>query len=301
MNYLNYLKTEHIINMMLTLYSDHQEQMRSIVDVMLTSEWEAIITISQKNSVKTKDIQKKLHKLRVLYELNKRRNNELMLWEKMKSLTEMIEKLTRQRVAASTVNQCMKNQLKRLKKITSKLEKEFMKKREHVDSWAKRASVKSTTSFENHLVFNVDISLSVWNHCKKFKVKIFIKEKKEVKRIMMTTMKNIVRWAREIDVDETLSTRKNIKTMKRWLRLLIFQVKMKSSKRTLKKNDFWIKEISLNICLREVSFEVVIHEIKIEEMFKNIEKKEMRALIKINKDIHSKIIIKKIEWLTKKS
>jgi formiminotetrahydrofolate cyclodeaminase len=52
----------------------------------------------------------------------------------MKSLTEMIEKLTRQRVAASTVNQCMKNQLKRLKKITSKLEKEFMKKREHVDS-----------------------------------------------------------------------------------------------------------------------------------------------------------------------
>ena len=301
MNYLNYLKTEHIINMMLTLHSDYQEQMRSIVDVMLTSEWEAIITISQKNSVKTKDIQKKLHKLRVLYELNKGRNNELMLWEKMKSLTEMIEKLTRQRVAASTVNQCMKNQLKRLKKITSKLEKEFMKKREHVDSWAKRASVKSTTLFENHLVFNVDISLSVWNHCEKFKVKIFIKEKKEVKRIMMTTMKNIVRWAREIDVDETLSTRKNIKTMKRWSRLLIFQVKMKSSKRTLKKNDFWIKEISLNICLREVSFEVVIHEIKIEEMFKNIEKKEMRALIKINKDIHSKMIIKKIEWLTKKS
>jgi len=28
----------------------------------------------------------------------------------------------------------MKNQLKRLKKITSRLEKEFVKKREHVDS-----------------------------------------------------------------------------------------------------------------------------------------------------------------------
>jgi len=52
----------------------------------------------------------------------------------MKSLTEMIEKLTHQRVAASTVNQRMKNQLKRLKKITSKLEKKFMKKREHVDN-----------------------------------------------------------------------------------------------------------------------------------------------------------------------
>ena len=57
----------------------------------------------------------------------------------------------------------------------------------------------------------------------------------------------------------------------------------------------------LNIYLCEVSFEVVIHEIKVEEMSKNIEKKEMKTLIKINKDIHSKMMIKKIEWLTKKS
>ncbi len=145
MNYLNYFKTKNIINMMLMLHSDHQEQMRSIINMMLMSEWKMIIAISQKNSVKTKDIQKKLHKLQVLYELNKHRNNELMLWKKMRSLTEMIEKLTRQHVTASTVNQCMKNQLKRLKKIMSKLEKEFMKKREYVDSWAKRVSMKSMT------------------------------------------------------------------------------------------------------------------------------------------------------------
>jgi len=65
--------------MMLTLYSDHQEQMRSVVDAMSTSEREMIIAISQKNSVKIKDIQKKLHKLRVLYEFNESRNNKLML------------------------------------------------------------------------------------------------------------------------------------------------------------------------------------------------------------------------------
>ncbi len=215
MNYLNYLKTEHIIDMMFTLHSDHQEQMRSVVDMMSMNERKVIITISQKNSVKTKDIQKKLHKLQVLYKFNERRNNELMLWEKMKILTEMIEKLTRQRVAALTVNQRMKNQLKRLKKITSRLEKKFVKKRKHVDSWAKRMSVKSMTSFESHLVFNVDISSSVQNHCEKFEVKIFIKEKEKVKRIIMITMKNIVRWAREIDVDETLLTHKNIETMKK--------------------------------------------------------------------------------------
>ncbi len=76
---------------------------------------------------------------------------------------------------------------------------------------------------------------------------------------------------------------------------------MKNSKRILKKNDFWIKEISLNICLCEVSFEVVIHKIKVKEMSKNIKKKEVRMLIKINKDIHSEMMIKKIEWLTKKN
>jgi len=52
----------------------------------------------------------------------------------MKRLTEMIEKLTRQRVAASTINQRMKNQLKKLKKIISKLEKKFMKKKKRVDN-----------------------------------------------------------------------------------------------------------------------------------------------------------------------
>ncbi len=189
--------------------------MRSIIDMTLTSEWEVIIVISQKNLVKTKNIQKKLHKLQVLYELNERRNNKLMLWRKMKSLTKMIEKLMHQHVAASTVNQHMKNQLKRLKKIMSKLEKKFVKKRKHVDSWIKRVNMKLMTSFENYLVFNVNISSSVQNHYEKFEVKIFIKEKDEVKRIMITTMKNIVRWMKEIDVNKMLSMCKNIETMKR--------------------------------------------------------------------------------------
>jgi len=57
----------------------------------------------------------------------------------------------------------------------------------------KRVSVKSTTSFESYLVFNIDISLSMQNYCEKFEVKIFIKEEEEVKRIMITTTKNIVK------------------------------------------------------------------------------------------------------------
>ncbi len=64
---------------MLALHSDHQEQMMSIIDVMLASKRKASIIISQKNSIKTKNIHEKLNKLRVLYEFNERRNNKLML------------------------------------------------------------------------------------------------------------------------------------------------------------------------------------------------------------------------------
>ena len=194
----------------------------SIVDATSASEWKMNITTSQKNSIKTKNIHEKLNKLRVLYELNERRNNELMLWRKMKRLTEMIEKLMHQRVTALTVNWCMKNQLKRLKKIMSRLEKKFTKKKRHIDNWAKKVNEKLMMLFESHFVLSVNVTSSVQNHCKKFKIKIFIKEKEKIKRIMMIITENIVRWVKEIDVNETLSTRKNIEIMKRWSNLLIF-------------------------------------------------------------------------------
>ncbi len=219
----------------------------------------------------------------------------------MKRLTEMIEKLMHQCVVALTVNQCMKNQLKKLKKIMNKLEKKFVKKKRCIDNWVKRVNEKSTTSFENHLVLSINVASSMQNHCKKFKIKIFIKEKEKIKRIMMIITENIVKWVRKIDVNEMLLTCKNIKTMKRWSNLLIFWVKIKDSKKILKKNDFWIKKISLNASLCEVSFKIMIHEIKVEEMFKNIKKKRVKALIKINKDIYLKMMIEKVEWLTKNS
>jgi len=65
--------------MMLALHSDRQEQMMSVINMMSASEREANIAILQKNSIQTKNIHKKLNKLRVLYELNERKNNELML------------------------------------------------------------------------------------------------------------------------------------------------------------------------------------------------------------------------------
>ncbi len=115
--------------MIFMLHFDHQEQMRNVINMMLTSEQEMNIIILQKNLIKTKDIQEKLNKLQVLYELNECKNNELILWRKMKKLMNMTEKLMRQHVNASMINWWMKNQLKRLKKIMCKLKKSSRKKR----------------------------------------------------------------------------------------------------------------------------------------------------------------------------
>jgi len=51
----------------------------------------------------------------------------------------------------------------------------------------------------------------------------------------------------------------------------------------------------LNASLREANYDVVVHEIRVEEMLKDVKKKRAKTLIKVNKDIYSKIIIKKIE------
>jgi len=53
--------------------------------------------------------------------------------------------------------------------------------------------------------------------------------------------------------------------------------------------------MSLNASLHEVSFKIVVHEIRIEEMSKDMKKKRAKMLIKINKDIHSKMMIEKVE------
>ncbi len=163
---------------MLALHSDHQEQMMSVIDVMSISKRETSIVILQKNLIKTKNIHEKLNKLQVLYELNEHKNNKLMLWKEMRRLIKMIEKLTRQRVAASTVNWHMKNQLKRLKKIMSRLKKKFAKKKKCVNNWAKKVNEKSTMLFESHFIFNADIASSVQNHYKKFKIKSSLKRKR---------------------------------------------------------------------------------------------------------------------------
>jgi len=80
--------------------------------------------------------------------------------------------------------------------------------------------------------------LSIQSVRKKFKIKIFIKNKKKIKKIIITTTNNIISRARETNVKRTFLTRKNIIVIKRRLNFVIFKIRIKKSKKILKKNDF---------------------------------------------------------------
>ena len=276
--------------MMSTLHFDRRDQIMSVVDATSTSERDAIIAISQKKQIKARNILEKLNKLRVLYELNEQLINESILWEKLKRVTNMIEKLTRQR---------MKEQLNRLKKLTNKLKKNSQTKQKQINNWIKVTNEKIEQSTQRNLNIDVNATSSIRHICEKFEIKIFIKEKKKIKKVMTTTTKNIINRAREINSSKTLSKRKNIKIMKRRSRFIIFKINTKNNKKILKSNDFWVKKISFDASLRDVNYEMIVHEIKIKRMLKNMKKNDAKTFTKINKNIHSKMKINKMKWFIK--
>jgi len=90
------------------------------------------------------------------------------------------------------LNRRIKKYLKRLKKITNKLEKKLANKRERINSWAKKISEISTTFSRSYLSLSVDIASPIRSLCEKFEIKVFIKREEKIKRIITTTTKNIV-------------------------------------------------------------------------------------------------------------
>ena len=64
--------------MTFALHFDRKDQIMSVVDATSTSERDAICAISQKKQVKTKNILKKLNKLRVFYEFNEQKINDFV-------------------------------------------------------------------------------------------------------------------------------------------------------------------------------------------------------------------------------
>ena len=150
-------------------------------------------------------------------------------------------------------------------------------------------------SIQSLLNKSARITLLIESLRKKFKIKIYIKKEKKIKRIIATTTNNIINQIYKTNTKTTLSIYKNIRAIRRRFDLVIFRIKIKNNKKILNKNNFWTKKILSNANLRKTNFEIIIYKIKIESIFKNIEKNNAKMSIKINNCIYSKATINKIK------
>ncbi len=233
--YTIYREIKRTIDIMPAIHPNRRDQMATAVDATSASGRGADNAPSQKNPIKTEDIHKELNKLRVLYRPNERKINGSISWRELRRLTDIIEELTRQRVAPPASNQRMEKQLTRLERVANRLEKKStIKEKKKTKSWVKKMS----EGLANLSRSRADATPPTRNTCEEFEIKVYIKEDEEAKRIMAATTKNIVERAREVDVDKTLSTRKDIEAIKRRPELIVFRVKTENSKKILKENDF---------------------------------------------------------------
>jgi len=76
---------------------------------------------------------------------------------------------------------------------------------------------------------------------------------------------------------------KNIQRIKRFKRIIIFRINIKSSKTILKSNDFWVKKILITTTIYRKRAKVIIHNIRIKSMLKNIKKRKAKIIIKLCK------------------
>ena len=167
----------------------------------------------------------------------------------------------------------------RFKKIIDKFEKKSISNKNWVNNWVKiinKSLLLLVRSFSNK---NASIALLVRSLRKEFEVRVYIKKKEKIKRIIITTINNIISRIRDANVGATLLVRKNIIIVKRQFNIVIFKVKIKKSKRILKKNNFWTKKILSNASLRETNYNIIIYEIKVENMLKNIKKDDTKIFI----------------------
>ncbi len=93
---------------------------------------------------------------------------------------------------------------------------------------------------------NANITLLIRSFRKEFEVKVYIKKEKKIKKIIITTINNIINRICNANVEATLSIRKNIIIVKKQFNIVIFRVKTKKSKQLLNKKNIIEYEFTQN-------------------------------------------------------
>ena len=107
-----------------------------------------------------------------------------------------------------------------------------------------------------------------------------------MKRIHKISAIEIITLTRNLDIVNILNTQKDIQKIKRFKKIIIFKVNNKCNKKTLKLNNFQIKNVFIATILRRECAKIIMHNIKVKSIFKNIKKKKTKIIIKLYKIMH---------------
>ena len=218
--------------------------------------------------IKTK-LNKKIDKIKELYESKKKNLSEMMSWTIMIRFFDMMKHATRQDCAnvTKTTNECFKNQITRLKKMIKKLKRMIEKTKDTIDEniWAKITIRQSTIAISTLFLRKINV-LSKQKLNKEMKLMTWIKKEQEMKRVQKMNAAEMIVLTYKSNIENTLTARKNIVKIKKYKKLMIFRIIFEESKKILKFNDFWIKNVVLTAALRREKSEVIIYEIKVKNM-----------------------------------
>ena len=117
------------------------------------------------------------------------------------------------------------------------------------------------------------------------------------------TSKEIVRKIRIIETKQ--NSRKNILTSRyHFEEVIVLKINNVKSRKTLKSNEEWIKEIYEKTNLKRQMNVVIIHDIRVKSILnqdERREKKTSKTLKRMNATFHSNLKIEKLRWISKES
>ena len=254
--------------MQLAIHSDRLDQMNAIGATSMSNQSAANAPLTNFAKIKTK-MNTKMSKIRKLYESKEKNLTKMMSWTTLTKLFVLMKNATRQKNddEAKKPSCCSRKQTTRLKKITKKLKRIAEKTINTIEEniWAKITFKSAEIAFSmlSMLAANAPPKR---RFSKKMKLITWIKEDQKMKKMQKMSAAKIIALTRESNTMNTLSARKNIVEVKKFKKLMIFKVVFEESKKILKLNDFWIKNVVITTTLRRERSEMMIHEIKIKSM-----------------------------------
>ena len=283
--------------MQLAIHSNRQNVM-NVVDATSISNQNAFDASSRNFAqIKTK-LNTKMNKIKKFYESKEKNLSKMISWTMMTKFFDKIRDATRHECANETkkMNDCVEKQITRLKKMIKKLKRMIEKTKNTIEEsiWTKMTVKQSKIAISTFFLREINV-FSKRKSNKEMKLMTWIKKEQEIKRMQRMSATEMITLTCESNIKNTLIVRKNIVEIKRFKKLMIFKIIFEESKKILKFNDFWIRDVVSTTILRREKSEIIIHEIKVKNMFQNIKNNETKMMKKIDEIMHSRLQIKSVK------